>query len=84
MPQEEEIDEINEIIMKELSMGDFSNRDYVIEIIEKYASQVDAAILGCTELPLIVKEGDVSIPVLDTARIHVEKIMREAMASRPQ
>ncbi len=84
VPEEREMDEINRIIMRELSMGDFRNKKYVIGIIEKYAPRVDAVILGCTELPLIVKEGDVSIPVLDTARIHVERIMREAMASMPQ
>jgi aspartate racemase len=27
-------------------------------------------ILGCTEIPLLVKEGDCSVPVFDTMRIH--------------
>jgi len=55
-----------------------------VEIIEKYAPRVDAVVLGCTELPLIIKEGDVSVPVLDTAKIHVERIIKEALSSKLQ
>jgi aspartate racemase len=35
----------------------------------------DALVLGCTELPLIIKEGDLDTLVLDTTRIHVEAIL---------
>jgi len=84
VPNEDEMDRINEIIMKELSMGNFKSKEYVIELIDKYAPRVDGVILGCTELPLIVKDYDVEIPVLDTAKIHVKKILEEAIPSKPQ
>ncbi len=84
VPEEEEMDEINRIIMEELSMGDFRSKSKIVEIIEKYAPRVDAVVLGCTELPLIIKEGDVSVPVLDTAKIHVERIIKEALSSKLQ
>ena len=84
VPDEEEIDKINEIIMKELSMGDFKSKRYILELIEKYSSQIEGVILGCTELPLIIKKEDLKIPILDTARIHVEKILKEAIPSRPR
>lgn len=35
---------------------------------------LDGLILGCTELPLIAGPDDFIIPVLDTARIHIEAI----------
>lgn len=32
----------------------------------------EGAILGCTELPLLAKEEDVGLPLLDSARLHAE------------
>jgi len=40
----------------------------------------DGVLLACTELPLVLGEGDLPVPVLDTARIHVEAILDRAMA----
>jgi len=38
----------------------------------------EAVILGCTELPLAIKEDQVDgMPILDPARIIVEKLIRE-------
>ena len=50
----------------------------MIDIAEKYISKYscDALLLGCTENPLMIKPGDVSVPVIDTTKIHVEKICR--------
>jgi len=39
-------------------------------LIERGAQGV---ILGCTELPLLVRQGDVPLQVFDTTRIHAEK-----------
>jgi len=36
---------------------------------------IDGLILGCTELPLILKDGEGKVPFLDTAQIHVESIV---------
>ncbi len=30
----------------------------------------EGVILGCTEIPLLIKQGDTSLPVFDTTRIH--------------
>jgi aspartate racemase len=35
----------------------------------------DALILGCTELPLIIKEQDLDVLVLDTTQIHIDAIV---------
>jgi len=47
--------------------------DICARIIEKEG--VDGVILGCTELPLMIKDGDLSVCVLNTVRIHVEAIV---------
>ncbi len=38
------------------------------------SDKIEAVILGCTELPLILKAEDVRIPLLNTTEIHVESI----------
>lgn len=42
-------------------------------------SHADAVMLGCTELPLMIRPGDLSIPTLDTAQIHIAAIVRELL-----
>ena len=43
----------------------------------------EAVILGCTELPLAVKDGQIDgIPILDPARIVAEKLVRETYPDR--
>ncbi|MGI6642420.1 MAG: aspartate/glutamate racemase family protein [Bacillota bacterium] len=37
--------------------------------------KADALVLGCTELPLIIKGGDLEVPLLDTTQIHIEAIV---------
>jgi len=79
VPNQEEMDRIDQLIFQELAIGNFDCKDYLVNLINGYAGKVDAAILGCTELPLALKEGDTEIPLLDSARIHVEAIVEEAL-----
>ncbi len=39
----------------------------------------DGVILGCTELPLLVTQQDVSVPVLNTLGLHVDAIVERAI-----
>lgn len=79
VPDEENIDRIDGIIRKELMFNDLSSKPYFVDLIESY--DVDAVILGCTEIPLVIKEGDVSKDVLDTAKIHMKAILDRATSS---
>ncbi len=78
-PNDEEMDEVNRIIFEELALGELRSKGYLVNLVNKYAPQVDAAVLGCTELPLALKEGDTDVPLLDTVKIHVNAILRAAM-----
>jgi len=43
------------------------------DIIESMVTQgAQGIILGCTEIPLMIRERDFSVPLLDTTRIHAE------------
>ena len=41
--------------------------------------RVEAVVLGCTELPLILKETDYEVPLFNTVQIHVQGIIAEIM-----
>ncbi|MBU1290714.1 MAG: amino acid racemase [bacterium] len=60
--------------------GDLSNevKGNILKIVQKLIDKgAEAIIAGCTEIPLILKEGDVSVPIIDPtqilARIAVQK-----------
>jgi aspartate racemase len=37
-------------------------------------------IAGCTEIPLVLRDGDCAVPVLDPTQVLAEAAVREAMA----
>jgi len=39
----------------------------------------EGVILGCTEIPLLVHQSDVNVPVFDTTRIHAEAAVDHAL-----
>mgnify|MGYP003547077654 CR=1 FL=1 len=52
----------------------------VIEIINELQQQgAEGVILGCTELPILIKQEDVVIPVFDTTLIHVKAAIEFAL-----
>lgn len=66
---------VHHIIYDELVLGeirDSSRKAYVQIIAELQARGADGVILGCTEIPLLVKQTDVAIPIFDTTTIHAE------------
>lgn len=38
----------------------------------------EAVITGCTELPLVLKDGDASVPVVDPTTLLAEAVIRRA------
>lgn len=80
VPDNAEIDAIHNTIFPELENGIVNEQkkaDFIV-ICEKYAaSGVEAVILGCTELPLLLKDGDISIPVINTMELHIEETVRK-------
>jgi len=73
VPEKEDREAINSIIFDELCLGILkeSSREIFRNIISKLQSKgAEGIVLGCTEIPLLVKQEDVSIPVFDTLTIH--------------
>ncbi len=83
IPEEKDIEIINSIIYNELCLGVISeeSRAELIRIIHLLSRQgAQGIILGCTELGLLVKQSDTSIPLFDTARIHAVKAAIASLA----
>jgi aspartate racemase len=75
IPTETEIDTVDRVIFEELCRGKIADGSKTAyrKIIERMAAEgAEAVVLGCTEIGLLVKEGDCSIPMFDTTRIHAE------------
>lgn len=84
VPEEAERKVVHRIIYDELCRGiirEESRRTYV-EIIEGLKDRgAEGVILGCTEIPLLIGDEDVSIPIFDTTRIHSAALVAEAIKS---
>lgn len=83
IPNETERDYINAVIFDELCAGKFYNdsRERFVQIINRLVDEdgAEGVILGCTEIPLLIKQEDVKVPVFDTMTIHVEAAVKYAL-----
>jgi aspartate racemase len=73
VPDQDERDFIETVIFDELCVGKMnaSSKMRLKEIIQKLVENgAEGIILGCTEIPLLIKKEDVNVPVFDTAEIH--------------
>lgn len=70
---------IHDVIFPNLEAGIVLDheRDAVLSIARRMLSGHGACalVLGCTELPLIIKDGDVDAPIMDTGEIHIDAIL---------
>ncbi len=80
--------EVHRIIYDELCQGQLidSSRQYYSQVIEDLSNEgAEGVILGCTEIGLLIKQENSSIPVFDTTAIHaaaaVEFLLDNAKSS---
>jgi aspartate racemase len=82
VPDEADRAEVHRIIYEELCLGVVSERSRQTcrEVIGRLvAGGAEGVILGCTEIELLVGQGDSAVPVFPTTRIHVEAAMELAL-----
>ena len=70
------LEELENGIVKESTLEEFQ------EIIHGMRKKdgIEAVVLGCTELPLILNPGNCPVPCLDSVEIHINELIRLAMA----
>lgn len=74
--------EVHRIIYEELVKGIFTDesRRIYCQIIERLTENgAEGIVLGCTEIPLLIKQEHCSVPVFDTTSLHAEAAVIEAM-----
>lgn len=82
-PSDEARDEMNRIIMEELVHNVFKSEsvEYFQGVIEGMQAQgCDAVILACTEIPLIINDGNSALPTLDSTRLLARAALKRAIA----
>lgn len=82
LPEAAEMEEVNRIIYEELCVGTVkeSSRDTLSALVKTmHAEGAEGVILGCTELGMLLQDGDAAIPLLDTVKIHSEAAVRMAL-----
>jgi len=82
VPEEEDKILIDGIIKKELILNiitEESKRKY-IQIMDKLREAgAEGIILGCTEIPMLIKEKDYSLPLFDTTYLHAKAVLDYAL-----
>ena len=59
-----------------------SKTEYLRIISELHEAGAEAVILGCTEIGMLVKGADTSIPLYDTTKIHAAKAVEFSLAEQ--
>ena len=80
VPDKEDQELIHQRLFSEIELGIIkdSTREELLSIVRKMIDRhsIDAVILGCTELPLILNKDEFGIPFLNTTAIHAESIVK--------
>lgn len=78
IPNESDRKFIHDVIYNELAHGVIkkTSKERYLTIIDRLRneSNIEGVVLGCTEIPLLLKQEDVNIPVFDTTAIHAKKV----------
>lgn len=81
VPEPPDRDMIQEKLFTEIELGIIKEetRQALLAVVQRMidAHAIDALILGCTELPLILDRDALGIPFLNTTAIHVQRIVRQ-------
>ena len=83
VPNEKERDYINKVIFDELCANriEKQSKEGFMRIIDRLEKEegVQGIILGCTEIPLLIKQEDLNVPVFDTTAIHSEAAVKRSL-----
>lgn len=81
-PEEAQRDEIHRVIYEELCRGEIDpvSREAYLETVTSLSERgAQAVILGCTEIGLLIRQADTSVPLYDTTEIHAAQAVEQAL-----
>jgi aspartate racemase len=85
IPNQEEREMIHRVIYHELCMGivsSSSRKDFAHVLDHLTEGGAEGIILGCTEIGLLIGEGDSPVPLFDTTRIHAVAAVAYALSEK--
>jgi aspartate racemase len=83
VPEADARAEIHRVILDELCHGKTldQSRQFYLDAIDDLARQgAQGIILGCTEIPLLIKPEHTSLPLFDTTQIHAQAAVERSLA----
>jgi aspartate racemase len=83
VPDAPERELLHRAVFEELALGIFTDatRAAFVRIIGRLGEEgATAVILGCTEFGLLLRPGDVELPLYDTGRLHAEAAVTASLA----
>ncbi len=85
MPNEVHMQDIHQRIVDELCLGNFNddNKAYFLNQSQRLLdNSADAVILGCTEIPLLLKDKlNTNLPLVSTMHVHAKAIVDKALSA---
>jgi aspartate racemase len=82
IPEAPDREVVHRIIYDELVQGEIraESRKVYLQVINRLKAEgAQGVVLGCTEIPLLVKQSDVDLPVFDTTTLHAEAAVKWAL-----
>jgi aspartate racemase len=83
VPDAAERTEVDRVVFEELTLGrvEASSRATYVDLLRGFEKQgAQAAVLGCTEIELLVGAEDSPLPLLDSMRTHAEAAVEHALS----
>jgi aspartate racemase len=85
IPEQSERDLVHRVIYDELCLGQVngdSRQQYLDIIASLHDRGAQAVILGCTEIALLVKQQDTTVPLYDTTALHAAAAVSQALSDQ--
>jgi len=83
VPDRKDQEFVNSVIYEELTRGLIKpeSREGYVKVVKKLKEKgAEGIVLGCTEIPLLIKEKDCGVRLYDTTLIHAEKALNYAIS----
>ncbi len=87
VPSEGDQLQINHVIYHELCRGEIreESRRAIRQVIDGLGhSGAQGVVLGCTELPLLIRSEDCELPLFDTTVLHAQRALEYATSAEPE
>ncbi|MCR8915479.1 aspartate/glutamate racemase family protein [Marinobacter panjinensis] len=85
IPDQAQRDSVHRVIYEELCQGEINpdSRQAYLDIVASLSERgAQAVILGCTEIGLLIRQADTSVPLYDTTEIHAAQAVKQALSGQ--